>query len=279
MKRSVFHRFLSIISCVSLIALLGALLPLPVPAYAAPATPQVTVYLKNYLEEYNLATTEFLAEQFDDLDSPAYGLVSYRVVTTTLTAADLNSSVALVIDESADMSLTAGEAAVIHSFVHSGGRVGLFAFPRYYWDHEGPNPAAYQAIADIWGVSAVGEPAASGALSADVVEPADSSLAFTSPYTITEGTVVINDSALPFSPVTAAAAVPVLVSPVSPAPNPLPGAVVNAHGIFVTEPIGDAVQGGDANDTYHQFVVNAIVWLTTGGTVLQNHYYLPMMSR
>ena len=73
------------------------------PAVAAP--PQVTVFLKNYHEEYNLATMDFLAAQFDDLDSPAYAQVSYTVVTT-LTQASLVGSAALIIDASADMSLS-----------------------------------------------------------------------------------------------------------------------------------------------------------------------------
>jgi hypothetical protein len=277
MKRRTIPRLLSVISCVGLVALLAALLPSVAPANAAPAAPQVTVYLKNYHEEYNLATSEFLAAQFDNLDSPAYGLVSYTVVTNTLTAAALAGSVALVIDESADMSLTAGEAAVIHSFVSQGGRVGLFAFPRYYWDQEAPNPAAYQGIADLWGITAIGSPAAaevaSGDSSAVVAEPEDGTLSFSVPYSLTGQTASTFDQ-LPFSPITASGSAPVLVSP---ALNQAPVAVANQHGVFVTNSIGDAVQGGDANPTYSQFVADAIVWLASGGPLLPIHYYLPMM--
>ena len=82
MKRRTIPRLLSVISCVGLVALFAALLPLPAPVSAAPTTPQVTVFLKSYHEEYDLATAEFLAAQFDDLDSPAYGLVGYTVITT-----------------------------------------------------------------------------------------------------------------------------------------------------------------------------------------------------
>ena len=280
MKRSFIPRVGSVFCALGLVVLLGlgALFGLPSQASAEPGTPQITVYMKSYHAEYNLATTEFLDRQFEYADSPAYGLVSYTV-TTTLSSASLAGSVALVIDESADMSLTADEAALIHNFVRRGGRVGLFAFPRYYWDHEGPNPAAYQAIADVWGISSVGEPAAaeiqSGDSSADVTEPEDATIAFSGPYTLT-GQVASTFDQLPFSPITANDAAAVLLSP---ALSQAPVAVANEHGIFVTNPIGDLVQGGDANTAYGQFVTNAIVWLTTGGPLLQSHIYLPTMTR
>jgi hypothetical protein len=71
-----------------LLALLGlaALFYLPGQANADPATPRVTVYTRNYYAAYDLAVAEFLAAQFDNPDSPAYGLITYTLVTTLTTA-------------------------------------------------------------------------------------------------------------------------------------------------------------------------------------------------
>lgn len=279
MKRRNVPRVLSVMACVGVVALMAALLPLAAPASAAPAAPQVTVYLKNFHAEYNIATTEFLAAQFDDLDSPAFGLVSYNIVTTALTAEALAGSKALVIDQSSDMSLSAAEALVINNFVTQGGRVGFFVFPRTFWDAEAPNPAAYQAIAGIWGVSAVGEPAAadlaSGDSAAAVVEPEDNTLVIAGPYAMAAQSVQSVDQ-LPFSPITASGASPVLVSA---ALGGSPVAVANQRGIFVTNSIGDLVQGQDASPTYSQFVANAIVWLSGGAAPMPNKVFLPLMLR
>jgi hypothetical protein len=274
MKRRTIPRVLSIISCVGLVALLAALLPSPAPANAAPAAPQVAVYLKNYHEEYDLATTEFLAGQFDDLDSPAYGVISYTVVST-LTQEALAGSTALVIDESADMSLSDSEAALIDQFVKRGGKVGLFTFPRYNWDHVGPNPAAYQGVADLFGISAIGDPAAADLASehsaANVLE-STGQITLTTPYTLAEQVVETYDQ-LPFTPITAVGSTAVMTST---ALAGAPVAVINSNGLLVTNSIGDLVQGRDANTTYGQFVVDAMVWLAKNGSLTQYRTYLPM---
>lgn len=276
MKRRTLSRVVSVIACISLVALLAGLLPAP--AAAAVPTRHVTVYLKNYHEEYNYATAQFLFEQFDYPDSPAYGLVSYTV-TTALTPAALAGSAALVIDESADMSLTAEEAAIIHDFAARGGRVGLFTFPRYYWDHEGSNPAAFQAVADLFGNAVIGTPSTmeleSGDSSAGVVPAASiSGLSLSQPYNIT-GALVENYDQTPFTPITSSDTVPVLISQ---AFDGAPVAVATRQGLLVTNPIGDMVQGADANATYKQFVVDAIVWLASAPRwPLQA--YLPLIVR
>ena len=268
--------------------LLGAAPVLGSAALAAPAQgsaaltvppPKVAVYLKNYLAEYDLATTEFLAAQFDETASPASGLISYTLVTT-LTQEALAGSVALVIDQSSDMALTASEAALIHDFVNQGGRIGLFTFPRHYWDQESPNPAAYQGVADIFGNATIGDPDAGELASGDtaVVVSGDApEESFSSPYDMT-GKTVANHDHVPFLPITSRRAAPILVSS---ALGGRPVAVANNHGILVTNPIGDLVQGGDANDSYHQFVANAIVWLAKGTPLAIQEYqiYLPMVAK
>jgi hypothetical protein len=284
MKRSFIYRAASVLFGLGLVVLLGlgALVYLPGQAASAePATtPQVTVYLKNYQAEYDLATTEFLEHQFMYANSPAFGLVNYTVVTDTLTTQALVGSSALIIDEGADMSLTEADAAVIHNFVNHGGKVGLFTYPRYYWDHDGPNQGAVQGIADLFGNAVIGEPNQaehdSGDSSATVPEPEDgSSVSFTQPYSLS-GSLVQTFDKLPFSPITSAGTSPVLVSG---ALGQLPAAVANSHGVLVTNSIGDAVQGGDASLTYGQFVVDAIVWLANTGTQFPNKLYLPVMAR
>jgi hypothetical protein len=279
MKRHATPWVLSVVSCLVLVTILGAPLLQSAPAGAAQAAPQVAVYLKNYLQEYDFATTEFLAAQFDNLDSPAYGLVSYTIVTT-LTQGALSGSSALIIDESADMSLNASEAALIHGFASRGGRIGLFTFPRYYWDHEGPNPAAFQSIADLFGSAVVGQPdeieLGSGDSSAEV-SPAGCALGlcFTEPYSVT-GALVMNYDKTPFTPIVSTGATPILTSP---AFDGAAVAVATSHGLLVTNPIGDMVQGGDANLAYRQFVADAIVWLADPQAVAPNKTFLPTVRR
>lgn len=278
MKRRAILRFASVVCCVVLVALLALPMQPAAPADAA-AAPRVTVYLRNYLEEYNLGTAEFLAAQFDNPDSPAYGVVSYTTVTT-LTQASLNGSVALIIDESADMSLTAADAALIHTFVGNGGRVGLFAFPRYYWDHVGTNPAAFQLVSDLFGGAVIGVPdeieLESGTSSAQVTLAACvSGLCFTSPYSVT-GALVRNFDHAPFTPISSTGTTAILTSA---AFDGMAVAVANSHGLLVTSPIGDMVQGGDANQAYRQFVTDAIVWLANGGMLLPNKVFLPIVRR
>jgi hypothetical protein len=278
MKLHALPRVLSVVSCLVLLLILGAPLLQVAPAVANGVAPQVAVYLKNYLEEYDFATTEFLAAQFDDLDSPAYGLVSYSVVTT-LTEDTLDDSVALIIDESADMSLNEGEAALIHGFASRGGRIGLFTFPRFYWDHVGPNPDAFEAIADLFGGATAGEPEEGelelGDSSAEVVVTGCASiLCFSVPYSVT-GAVVTNYDQMPFTPLDSTG-IPVLTS------ASLDGAAVAVatnHGLLVTTPIGDMVQGEDANLAYRQFVADAIVWLARPEGLLLNKVFLPVVMR
>jgi hypothetical protein len=285
MKRSAIPRVGSTICSLGLAVLLalGSVAGLPGPAGAQtvpPSTPQVTVLVKNYQAEYDVSTSEFLEREFEFANSPAFGLIDYTVVTT-LTQQALDGSVALVIDESSDMSLTTDEAALIHHYVNLGGRVGLFAFPRKYWTGTGANAGAYQGIGDIWGINSVGDPAAAdvtaGTSSATVSEPEAPGLDLSTPYTLTEETASVYDL-LPFSPISASNGSPLLVSA---ALNQAPVAVINANGIFVTNSIGDAVQGGDSDGAYSQFVTDAIVWLASGSGPLQlpNHLYLPMLAR
>lgn len=279
MKRRAMPRVLFLVSCAVLVAVLVGPLPLVVPASAAVVAPPITVFVKGYHAEYSLATSEFLAEQFGDLDSPAYGVVGYTVVTT-LTQGALNGSVALVIDLSADMSLTAGEAALIHTFAGSGGKVGLFAYPRYYWDHEGPNPTAFQAVADLFGNATVGAPSAaelaSGQSSAEITDyGCVAGFCFTMPYNVS-GAEVKNFDQTPFAPITSSGTEPILTSV---ALGGSAVAVANSHGLLVTNPIGDMVQGGDSNLAYRQFVTDAIVWLANGGTLLPNKTFLPIIRR
>jgi hypothetical protein len=278
MKLHAMPRVLSVVSFLVLLLILGAPLLQVGPAVANGVAPQVAVYLKNYLEEYDFATTEFLAAQFDDLDSPAYGLVSYSVVTT-LTEDTLDDSVALIIDESADMSLNESEAALIHGFASRGGRIGLFTYPRYYWDHEGPNPGAFQAIADLFGGATAGDPdegeVGLGDSSAEVVMTGCAyALCFTVPYSVT-GAVVMNYDQTPFTPLDSTG-IPVLTS------DSLDGAAVAVatnHGLLVTTPIGDMVQGEDANPAYRQFVADAIIWLARPEGLLLNKVFLPVVMR
>jgi hypothetical protein len=279
MKRRTILQVLSVICGVVLLMLVTVPLPSAVPVGAAPAAPQVTVLLKNYLEEYDLATAEFLAAQFGDLDSPAYGLVAYTLVTS-LTQQALSGSVALIIDESADMSLTGAESTLIHSFVRQGGRIGLFTFPSHYWDHEGPNPSAFQAIADLFGNATIGQPdeieLESGVTSAAVsLAGCSFGLCFTGPYSLT-GALVMNYDKTPFSPIVSAGTASILTSP---AFDGAEVAVVNGYGILVTNPIGDMVQGGDSNLAYRQFVADAIVWLADPGAMLPNKLFLPIVMR
>ncbi len=279
MKRIAIPRVLAVVSCLVLVAILGMPLLQVAPASAAAAAPKVTVYLKNFHEEYNLATSEFLAAQFDDLDSRAYGLVSYTVVTT-LTQAALTGSVALVIDDSADMSLTEADAALIRNFVNLGGRVGIFTFPRFYWDHEGPNPAAIQVVADLFGNATIGQPSAtelaSGQSSAEVeAEGCSQAICFTQPYNMIGATVTNYDHA-PFTPITSTGTSPILISA---ALNGAAVAVANSHGMLVTNPIGDMVQGGDSNLAYRQFVADAIVWLANPLGLAPNRVFMPIVQR
>ncbi len=216
--------------------------------------PSVAVYLKNGCEEYDLATTEFLDAQFANQNSPANGLITYTVVAA-LTAQNLAGSAALIIDESADNSLTAAESAAIRAFVASGGKVGLFTFPRFYWSlPERPNLDAYKGIADLFGITAIGDPIPSEHTSGRSSAVAQG--LFSKPYAMQNRTLVTTDWA-PFTPITSTGTTPLLVSPSS----HLPVAVTNANGLVMTNPIGDEVEAADANSAYHQFVTNAIVWL------------------
>jgi hypothetical protein len=264
-----------------LAVLLGAMICPPAYVSAADGTPpHVTVFMKSYQDEYNTSMTDFLDREFGNANSPAFDLVAYNVVTTTLTAGALAGSTALIIDESADMSLTGTEAAVIHNFVRQGGKVGLFAYPRFYWEQVGPNPGAYLGIADIFGNAAIGEPnqaeQASGKSAATVNEVEDASgIAFSYPYSVTEQSVESYDQ-LPFSPITSTGTKPVLVST---ALGGQPVAVASQQGLLATVSIGDLVQGADANPTYAQFVVDAIVWLANSGKTMPYKIYLPLLPR
>ena len=161
-----------------------------------------------------------------------------------------------------------------------GGRVGLFSYPRYYWDHEGPNPAAFQTVADLFGNATVGEPnageLASGISSAEVTDSnCVQGICFTTPYSVTGATLTTFDDA-PFTPISSTGTSPVVVS------TALGGAAVavaNSSGLLVTNSIGDLVQGEDANAAYGQFVTDAIVWLAQGGTALQYKFFLPLVAR
>lgn len=279
MRSRVVHRVTYAVASLAMAVLLAMPLPRAIVAVAAQVAPHVTVFVKNYQAEYSVATSEFLADQFDDLDSPAYGLVRYTVVTS-LTPASLEGSAALVIDESADMSLSSAEGDVIRAFVGQGGKVGLFTFPRFYWNQVAPNPAAFQVIADLFGSATVGEPAssemASGISSAEITEyGCVQGVCFTQPYSVTGMMVTTNDDA-PFTPISSTGTSAVLTSA---ALGGAPVAVANGNGLLVTGSIGDMIQGSDANEVYEQFVTDAIVWLANAGSVLPNHTYLPNVFR
>jgi len=55
--------------------------------------------------------------------------------------------------------------------------------------------------------------------------------------------------------------------------------VASQQGLLATVSIGDLVQGADANPTYAQFVVDAIVWLANSGKTMPYKIYLPLLPR
>lgn len=262
-------------------AIVAAALSAALPAGAAPALvapsqtvtpPRVAVYLKNDLEEYDLATTDFLASQFVAPTSTAVNLITYTIVST-ITSAALGNAVALVIDESADQSLTANEALLVHDFVNNhGGKVGLFTYPRFFFEQaDAPNPAAYQGLADLFGNAVIGNPAP-GEQVAEVSEATTGHLFFSHPYDVRSQTITLTYP-MPFTPITSMGMLTALRS----SATQLPVAGINRHGILMTNPIGSAVEAGNSSQSYAEFVTDAIVWLAQGGSF--STLYLPLVSK
>jgi hypothetical protein len=254
------HRIRSLIGVPVVVAAVMCLVARPARSAGVPGVPpRVAVYLKTYHSTYSDATLEFL-----DQSLVAPGYITYTVVTT-LTQPVLAESTALVIDESCDESLNSSESLLIHQYVLGGGRLGLFAWPGFYYTGSGLNPAAYQGLADLFGHAIVGDAVESDAI--------PSPASYNQPYSITGQTLSTYDGA-PFYPITSTQTTVWLYS----TPSHLPAAVSSQHGLFVSNSIGDEIEDGDSSQAYANFVADAIVWLVRGMPPMYP-VYIPVVRR
>jgi hypothetical protein len=240
------------------------------PTSATLTPPMVAVYLKNFVTRYDTATQDFFTAQFATPSSLANGLISYKYVSD-LSQTSLNGTAAVIIDESSDMTLSSTETADLHNYVGKGGKVGLFVDPIHYRTNPqyGPNPAAYQGVADLFGQVAVAIPSVfNGTNSATV--PAIGT--YNKPFDVHGATITTYDDQ-PFYSLTSTGMRTWLVNS-----DHQPAAIAGVNGFLIGQSIGDEVEDGDANLAFNQYFVDMIVWLARGAS-LPNLLFMPIIIR